>query len=149
MKSIYVIASLVAAVVAADTKSNCPPRPATKAQQKVIFEQAVQSIIIDGNYREGANKFYSEDYINHDPNVLSGRENSISFLESLPANINITIANKAIQGDYAYILQKVDLPGSPSLAWTDIWRLEGTCIMEHWSVYMSKGEDAVNPLPLV
>ncbi|KAM5347562.1 hypothetical protein ACJ41O_007386 [Fusarium nematophilum] len=148
MKPIYaIISSLVA--VTANPKSNCPPRPATRAQQKAIFEEAVQTIIVDGRFREGALRFYSEDYINHDPDVLSGRDNSIRFLESLPAGFNITVANKAIQDDYAYILQRVDLPGSPSLAWTDVWRLEGTCIMEHWSVYMSKPDGALNPLPLV
>lgn len=148
MKLLFAMTPLVAAI-AANAEPNCPPRLATRAQQKAIFEEAVQTIIVDGKYREGANKFYSVDYINHDPDVLSGRDNSIRFLESLPEGVNITIANKAIEGNYAYVLQKVDLPGSPSLAWTDVWRLEGTCIMEHWSVYMSKPDDAANPLPLV
>lgn len=131
MKLVYIIASFVAAVAATKSKPNCPPRPATRAQQKAIFEEAVQTIIVNGSYREGALKFYSEDYINHDPGVLSGRQNSIDFLESLPDGFNLTVANKAIEGDFAYVLQKVDVPNGPSLAWTDVWRLEGTCIMEH------------------
>ncbi|KAH6972415.1 integron gene cassette protein [Ilyonectria robusta] len=149
MKLVYAVAPLAAAVVAAGTKANCPPRPATRAQQKAAFEQAVQIMVVNRDYRVGANKFYSEDYINHDPDVLSGRQNSIDFLESLPQGINITISSKAIEGGYAYVLQKIDMPGSPSLAWTDVWRFEGTCIMEHWSIHMPKPDGSLNPLPLV
>ncbi|WYZ44321.1 hypothetical protein EsH8_VII_000757 [Colletotrichum jinshuiense] len=148
---------LLASAVSAEraTKSNitesyCPSRPATAEQQRAIFEEAVQTIIVEQRYEEGIMRHYDEGYIQHDPYVVSGRQNALDFLNTLePNSVNFTIINKGIDNQYAWIFQRVDQDGNPNpLGWVDLWRMEGTCIMEHWSIYMAKPADAINPLPI-
>ncbi|KAF6784288.1 integron gene cassette protein [Colletotrichum sojae] len=147
------LASAVAAASkdqANSTASYCPSRPATPEQQRAIFEKAVQTIIVEQRYEEGIMRHYDEGYIQHDPYVIPGRQNALDFLNTLdPDLVNFTIVNKGIDNQHAWIFQRVDQTGNPNpLGWVDLWRMEGTCMMEHWSIYMPKPADATNPLPL-
>ncbi|KAI8278249.1 hypothetical protein K4K57_001584 [Colletotrichum sp. SAR 10_99] len=155
MRSFYAtiafFASTTTALKAEQTQpaSYCPPRPATAEEQRAIFEQAVQTIIVDQQYTEGVPRHYDEGYIQHDPFLLSGRQNVLDYLANFdPDSVNFTVINKGIDNNRAWIFQRVEQVGSEPLGWVDLWRMNGTCIVEHWGVSMPKPADAINPLPL-
>ncbi|KAF9881424.1 integron cassette protein [Colletotrichum karsti] len=162
MKSIFqafslgLLASATAAfpgstAAAINTASYCPPREASLEEQRAIFEQAVQTIIFDQKYTEGVPRHYDEGYIQHDPFLLSGRQNVLDYLADFdPESVKFTVINKGLDYNRAFIFQRVDFAqaGVEPLTWVDLWRFNGTCIMEHWGVNMPKPADAINPLPM-
>ncbi|KAF5025390.1 hypothetical protein F66182_2555 [Fusarium sp. NRRL 66182] len=147
--SLALAASTILATPSVAKKPYCPSRPATRAQQRAIFNEMLDTMLVSGTMADAARRHYAEDYIQHDPNVLSGRDAIVEYLENQPPGFNSTPINYGLDGDYAYLLLSVKIPEQEEMAWTDIWRFDGTCVVEHWSVYMTKPSNAINPLPLL
>ncbi|KAJ0382844.1 hypothetical protein COL922a_011716 [Colletotrichum nupharicola] len=110
MRSIYAtiafFASTITALPAGQTQPAlyCPPRPATAEEQRAIFEQAVQTIIVDQQYAEGVPRHYDEGYIQHDPFLLSGRQNVLDYLANFdPDSVNFTVINKGIDNNLSHL----------------------------------------------
>ncbi|GJC79844.1 snoaL-like polyketide cyclase family protein [Colletotrichum tofieldiae] len=93
----------------------------------------------------------AEDYIQHNPNALSGRQNSLSVLEPFisPSTVNYTIMHTGFDNNVAYIHYRMDLVGGGQpFAVVDVFRFEGTCIMEHWDVAQQRPVNATNPIAM-
>lgn len=89
-----------------------------------------------------------DDYIQHNPNILSGREVALKYIRK-------RLSNPAIVNDITLIITQLNFvmlhvhrtePGKPERAMADIYRLDGTCIAEHWDVQEEFEPSPPNPL---
>lgn len=130
----------------------CPPRPATPEEQRAILGEFMQAFYEERNATKALLNHVSEDYIQHNPNALSGRQNTLDVLAPFlsPSTVNNTILNKGLDNNIAFIHYRMDLaiPGQQPTAVVDVFRFDGTCIMEHWDVAQQRPVNATNPLAM-
>jgi predicted SnoaL-like aldol condensation-catalyzing enzyme len=112
----------------------------------------VHEFFVQGLVKEPLDAFVSSDYIQHNPYILSGRNNTITALSPGGAfdfsTAKTTILHVLFDSPFAMVHYKVEFPGQPPTAITDIWRFNGTCIVEHWDVIQALPANASNPLAL-
>ncbi|PNS16440.1 hypothetical protein CAC42_174 [Sphaceloma murrayae] len=129
----------------------CPPRPASPQEQRKIFNDFVDAFIVRKDFSNTTwNTYIAEDYIQHNPFALSGRDQVIAFFANVdPAAVNYTIISKGMDGNYGYIHYRFDQVNvtQPS-AVADIFRFNGSCIQEHWDVIQQRPENPLNPIAL-
>ncbi|KAH8654920.1 hypothetical protein BGZ61DRAFT_372908 [Ilyonectria robusta] len=128
----------------------CPPRSVTPRQQRAIFEEFVHKLYIKRNITQALLDHMPEDYIQHNPFVLSGRDNGIEGLSFVsPDTVNFTIARLEMDRDIAFVhsrLDRVDL--SQPTAVVDLLRFEGSCLVEHWDVLQEVPDNGINLLDM-
>ena len=92
--------------------------------------------------------FVVDDYIQHNPNILSGRSVAQEYITkrlSDPTIINnVTLVITQVNFVMLHVHRKQQ--GRPDKAMADIYRLDGTCIAEHWDVQQDFEENMPNPL---
>jgi predicted SnoaL-like aldol condensation-catalyzing enzyme len=149
MKS-AVFAQAVASLLAfASAASYCPSRAATDAEQLTILNEFVDKFYVKHNVTQALMDHIDVNYIEHDPNGLSGRQNAINGLVNFIPLTNQTIMHKAMFNGVGWLHFREDAPGSPyTNAIVDVFRFNGTCIMEHWDVSQPKMPNATNPLAM-
>ena len=103
------------------------------------------------NVKKAFMDYVSEAYIQHNPNILDGREAAIDMLEPNFSNPEASFEIKRIlvDGNLAVIhlygrMNKTTLGGAVA----DFFRLENGKIVEHWDVLQPIPENAVNPRPM-
>lgn len=137
---------------AAAALPNCPPRPASHAEQRAILDDFIQAFYVKVDIEGAMTSHMAEDYIQHNPNVLSGRENSINTLKQfiIPGQANMTVLRSAVDNNFAFVHVRDDSagPDAEPTAIVDVFRLDGTCIMEHWDVIQQRPVNATNPLAM-
>lgn len=91
----------------------------------------------------------SEDYIQHNPSVLSGLQAAIDAFEYfLSPQIDYTVISTDFDCGRAWINYRMDVLGYLPSAVADLYRFEGSCIVEHWDVLEVKPVNGTNPLAL-
>ncbi|GME66204.1 hypothetical protein GTA08_BOTSDO11583 [Neofusicoccum parvum] len=128
----------------------CPPRAASTAEQRAIFGEFVQKFLVEKNATRALLDHAAEDYIQHNPFFLSGRQVAIDALSGFPSSaVNYTIINRGFDADRGWVHYRLDTAGAPEpSAVVDIFRLEGTCIREHWDVIQQRPANATNPIAM-
>ena len=103
------------------------------------------------NVQKAFMDYVSDNYIQHNPTILDGREAAIEMLEPKFSNpeASFDIKRIIVDGDLAVIhlhgkMNKTTLGGAVA----DIFRLENGKIVEHWDVLQPVPENAVNPHPM-
>ena len=116
------------------------------------MEQRLAAAAFTGAY---ANKnvdtmmsYVLEDYIQHNPNIQSGRDIAHEYLGKRLSDPGIINNVTKVISDLNYIMVHVHRtqPGEKDRALADVYRFDGTCIAEHWDVQEDVEEDAPNPL---
>jgi predicted SnoaL-like aldol condensation-catalyzing enzyme len=126
----------------------CPPRSATEAEQKEIFEAFYQRLWVQKDVSGAYNTYVDVNYIQHNPYALSGRQRAIDALAPIWSGIKFTLANKGFSNNVGWLHQKMEMSGQAFTAVVDILRMNGTCIMEHWDVSQQKPSNSQNPIAL-
>lgn len=128
----------------------CPPRPATSSEQREIFSAFSEKFYIDKNVPLALNDHLDIDYIQHNPSALSGRQNAIDAVSPIWPLSNITLVHTALDESFGWAHYKLEMQssGQPFSAVVDVFRFNGTCIMEHWDVQQMLPANATNPLAL-
>jgi predicted SnoaL-like aldol condensation-catalyzing enzyme len=130
--------------------------PQLAANKKLVFD--MWRAIIQGAHVELAEKYFTKDYIQHNPNVATGRDAMVAFMKSTrpvkPIEPTITFPVVAImaEGDkvlVASVTYNAD-PESPGKKYAgthfDLFRIENGKIAEHWdSVPKDKAMLHLNP----
>lgn len=97
-------------------------------------------------------EFVSEEqYIQHNPNIVDGREAAIAMLKPKFSNpeARFDIQRILVDGDLAVIhLHGRPSPNALGGAVADFFRLENGKIVEHWDVLQPVPETALNPHPM-
>ena len=110
------------------------PDPKLAANKRLVYDFWRE--VFEGGHMELADKYMAEGYIQHNPNVPTGRA---AFIEAFSARVKPReIAAILADGDLvvlAFAREGVD-PKDPakkfSTTWFDMFRIEGGKIAEHW-----------------
>ncbi|KAF4536870.1 snoal-like polyketide cyclase family protein [Lasiodiplodia theobromae] len=139
-----------ALIAQCDPIPNCPPHPTTIEQQRAVFTDFINMIYKGGNVTEAYLTYVSEDYIQHNPSVLSGRQNAIDAVQGfIDTGATFDVMHTAFDDGYGYVFSRVDFGGTAQpAAVVDVLRLNGSCIVEHWDVMQVKPANATNPLAM-
>ena len=124
----------------------CPPKPASPAQQHAIFDDFINKLYIQKNATDAYLTYVSPDYINHSPYAPQGRAVAIAFLSNLIPSVEREILHETFDKNIGMVYLKV--LSQPLLAIVDLFRLNGTCVMEHWDVNQALPANATNPIAL-
>lgn len=142
-----------------NTTFQCPTT--TCPQADITHVRAAMQTFADDFYAKkdvpGAfNTFVAENYIQHNAGILSGRQNAIQALEPLFASSANTFDVRRItvgQDDSNNTMVIIHLEASNTSGnqtsktdVVDMYRVIGTCIVEHWDVLQQESSTAINPL---
>lgn len=125
-------------------------RKMTEKNRKII-EAFADVFYRQKDVEKAFNEYVAENYIQHNPNILDGREAAITALKPKFSNPDAIFDIKRIivDGNMAVIhlhgrMNKTHAGGAVA----DIYRLENGKIVEHWDVLQPIPDKAVNPHPM-
>ncbi|KAH9211998.1 hypothetical protein DL95DRAFT_464390 [Leptodontidium sp. 2 PMI_412] len=115
---VLVYSALASVASARSVKANhlkppyCPPKPVPQHRRRLIFEEFVQKLYVERKGTVALLDHMPEDYIQHSPSIVSGRNASIQALSVLaPENVNITMRHYGMDGDLAWVFTRYDFVG--------------------------------------
>ena len=137
------VSAQVAVVAAPDqARMLASPDPRLAANKRFVYDFWRE--VFEGGHMELAEKYMAESYIQHNPNVPTGRAAFVEFFSKFrkPAPIELQIKAPVVaivaEGDYvvlSFARENAD-PKDParkySTTWFDMFRLESGKIAEHW-----------------
>jgi predicted SnoaL-like aldol condensation-catalyzing enzyme len=134
-----------AVVAAADpdalfTSSN----PALNANKQVVYH--IMKDLLEANHWELADKYLTARYLQHNPQVKSGRDGVVQFFTTvlkakpvpIPAKMHTKVVSVTAEGDLVVVgmVQELKDPHDPSktytTTWFDMWRIRDGKADEHW-----------------
>jgi len=117
------------------------PRRSKKTKRRSV---SLMRLLVDPTTAHQAEHLMTESYIQHNPNIASGRKAIIEFTQTeaaqrarakmVPAGEPFLLA----EGDYVMMMlpRRVPHPHKPGETymsyWFDMWRFENGLIAEHW-----------------
>jgi predicted SnoaL-like aldol condensation-catalyzing enzyme len=116
--------------------------PHLAANKKLVFD--MWRAIIQGAHTELAPKYFTKDYIQHNPNVATGRDAMVAYMKATrpvrPIEPKITFPVIAImaEGDLVMLatVSRLPDPQAPDQKYAgthfDMFRIENGKIAEHW-----------------
>jgi predicted SnoaL-like aldol condensation-catalyzing enzyme len=114
--------------------------PALAANKQLVYD--MYRTVLQGGHADSAADYIAEDYIQHNPNVASGRQALVDFLRGsrpvrdLEDRINLPLLNIIAERNYVMVLferPEKDADGHPYVtSWFDLFRIENGKIAEHW-----------------
>lgn len=116
--------------------------PQLEANKRLVYD--MWRTLLDAGHVEDADKFLAEDYIQHNPNVATGRAAVIEFIKSsrphkeIQDRVNREIVSITAEGDLV-IISFVRRGKNPlknnedyTTSWFDMFRIKDGKIVEHW-----------------
>lgn len=117
--------------------------PKLDANKKAAWH--IMKDLLGAGHWELADRYLTERYIQHNPNVASGRKAVVAFFEGLgtkakpiPEHLSAPVIQVIAQGDYVVVVtvSRLPMPGDPSktytTSWFDMWRFVDGKADEHW-----------------
>lgn len=148
------ILALSAAGAISAESINPPTTPQTapmNKQEKKNLDMVLDwwRVVIQGGHLDETSKYQAEDYIQHNPNVNTGRQGFVEFFSrfSKPKNpIPDKLANPPVvtgaKGDYVWLIWETEQkdPRDPSKTYHsnsfDVLRIQNGKVQEHWDSAM-------------
>lgn len=134
------------AVVAAADKEALftSPDPKLHANKQVVYH--IMRDLLEAGHWDQADRFLTERYIQHNPNVASGRDTVVAFFtevlnvekKPIPEKLSTPVAFVTAEGDLVTvgIVREEKDPKDPSktytTTWYDTWRIVDGKADEHW-----------------
>jgi predicted SnoaL-like aldol condensation-catalyzing enzyme len=134
------------------------PDPKLAANKKLVFD--MYRAIVNGGHYEMADKFFTKGYIQHNPNVATGREALVEYIKKtrpvrpIPDLIGFPIISIMAEGDMVLVasVEYQNDPEKPGTQYTtthfDMYRVENGLIAEHWD-NLQKSKSALTTDPNV
>jgi predicted SnoaL-like aldol condensation-catalyzing enzyme len=132
------------------------PDPKLAANKKLVFD--MYRSIVNAGRTDLAEKFFTKGYIQHNPNVASGRDALVEYIKKtrpvtpIPDTIGFPVISIMAEGDMVLVasVEYVDDPEKPGTKYTtthfDLYRVEKGLIAEHWdNLQKSKAALTTNP----
>jgi predicted SnoaL-like aldol condensation-catalyzing enzyme len=150
---VAVLSALILSSVALAASINPPTTPQTspamndkeKANLKLVLDWWRE--VIEGGHMELTTKYQAEDYIQHNPNVPTGRAAFVSFFQNvvgvkpqnpIPATLQRAPVVTGAKGDFVFLIfeQEQKHPTDASATYRsnsfEILRIENGKVQEHW-----------------
>ena len=118
------------------------PDPKLAANKRIVYDFWRE--VFEGRHMDLAEKYMAEGYIQHNPNVPTGRAAFIDFFSKLSgpkpieAQVKAPLVALVAEGDFVVLTFVRELPDPKdptkkyTTTWFDMFRLEGGKIAEHW-----------------
>ena len=121
------------------------PDPRLHANKQVVLH--ILRDLLQCNHWERADEWLTERYLQHNPNVESGRDNVVAYFSDAPrvencGELTMPIVTVLTSGDIVGIVFRVEYddprrPGTKySTIWYDQWRIVDGRADEHWDTAM-------------
>ncbi len=130
------------------TKPYCPPRFAPEPIQREIFEGFINALYLQKDVFGAFDTYIAKDLIEHDPFDAQGRDANAGKLSNIIPFVPSTVLRHSFSNDIGLIHVRVDEEGHLPIALADIYRMNGTCIVEHWDVTQETPRNATNPIAM-
>jgi predicted SnoaL-like aldol condensation-catalyzing enzyme len=130
--------------------------PKLAANKKLVFD--MWRAIIQGAHTEMAEQYFRKDYIQHNPNVATGRDAMVAYMKQtrpvrpIAPNITFPVISIMAEGDLVMLatVTYADDPDNPGKRYAgthfDLFRVENGKIAEHWdSVPKNKANLHIDP----
>jgi predicted SnoaL-like aldol condensation-catalyzing enzyme len=123
----------------ASAASYCPSRGTDDKAQLASWRQFVDKFYFKKDVYAAFEDHIDHNFIEHNPGALSGWTNrtSIAGLAGLITSANFTVINEAFYNNTGYIHFRQDVAGDPPTAIVDVFRFNGTCIVEHVCILLN------------
>ncbi|WP_216824410.1 ester cyclase [Emticicia sp. TH156] len=112
------------------------------ANKKLVYDMWRE--FLEGGHMEVAEKYFAEDYMQHNPNAATGRKAVVEFFskfkkpEPIADAIKAQVVSIVAEGDLVVISFARELPDPTdkskkyTTTWFDMFRIENGKIAEHW-----------------
>ncbi|QKX59646.1 uncharacterized protein TRUGW13939_06783 [Talaromyces rugulosus] len=130
-----------------DEDSLCPSREANELCQRQIFSDFLQTLYVEKDPIKAFNTHVDVQLIEHDPFDEQGRDANAAKLSNIIPSANFTVLRSNFNNDIGVIHVMVKEDPEPA-ALADIYRMDGTCIVEHWDVLQYRPANATNPIAM-
>jgi len=125
----------------------CPSQSATESLQRTIFADFVNALYIQKNVTGTYDTYVDVNLIEHSPFGPQGRDANAAVLLNIIPYAQFTVLRSNFDANFGFI--HLEIAGSPEpTALADIYRMNGTCIEEHWDVTQVKPSNATNPIAM-
>ena len=117
--------------------------PKLQANKQVAYH--IMKDLLEAGHWDLADRYLTERYIQHNPNVASGRKTVVDFFNGLgmkpkpiPERLSTPVVQVIAEGDYVVVVTvaKMPIPSEPSktytTSWFDLWRFKDGKADEHW-----------------
>jgi predicted SnoaL-like aldol condensation-catalyzing enzyme len=122
----------------------------TPEQNKALLLEAFDALFNKRDYA-GAQRYWSDQYIQHSAHIAAGREGLFNLIRTLPGTLKYENQLIVAEGDYVIAHGRFSGHGRPA-AWVaaDIVRIEDGKLAEHWDVLQEEATKAqsVSGLPM-
>ena len=122
----------------------------TPEQNKAATLEAFDTLFNQRDY-DGAQRFWSSDYIQHSAHIAPGRDGLFDLIRTLPSTLHYEHHLILAEGDYVIVHGRFSGTGRER-AWVaaDVLRLEDGLLKEHWDVLQDEvtKAESVSGLPM-
>jgi predicted SnoaL-like aldol condensation-catalyzing enzyme len=143
------IPGLTAPVVAADHEAMlASPNPAIERNKRLCYD--MYRIVLQAGRADRVNDFIGSDYIQHNPNVASGREALATFVRTsrperdIGSKIELPLVSIVAERDmvqFTFVRSECDAEGQLyHTSWFDLFRIQDGMIVEHWDPALKSPE---------
>ncbi len=118
------------------------PDPRLAANKRLVYDFWRE--VFEAGHLDRAEKYLAENYIQHNPNVPTGRSGFVAFFarfaqrKDIAPKVAAPLVNITAEGDIvvlSFVAERKD-PKDPATSytttWFDMFRIEGGRIVEHW-----------------
>ena len=113
--------------------------PVLAANKRLVYD--MYRAIVQGGQADMVEQFFTAEYIQHNPNITSGRDALAAFLRgSRPARpieetVKLPLINIIAERDMVLVVgerPETDAAGGYVTTWFDLYRIQDGRIAEHW-----------------
>ncbi|KAJ5702279.1 hypothetical protein N7488_009827 [Penicillium malachiteum] len=125
----------------------CPGREADEDEQKEIFMSFLQALYVEKNASKAFETHVALNIIEHDPNDTQDRDAIVARLSQILAFANFSVLASSFSNSIGLAHLRLNQDPEPA-ALADIYRMEGSCIVEHWDVTQYRPANSTNPIAM-
>lgn len=130
------------------TKSYCPGHPAPERYQRELFFAFINDLYVKKDVIGAFDTYIAESLIEHDPFDAQGRAANAAKLANIIPYVPSTVLRMSFDNNVGLAHVRVNEANEEPIALADIYRMDGTCIVEHWDVTQSRPANATNPIAM-
>lgn len=108
---------------------------------------SLETLYGERNVSKAFETYTDSDIIEHDPADTPGRDAIMARLDGIIPYANYKILFSSFGDDVGLVYLRVEDQPEP-IAFADVYRMNGTCIVEHWDVSQARPANATNPLAM-